>query len=66
MMNRFLPTSWLLESNWRGYAEWLRTNVIAASNHQGLHGNRYEQGLQTGLRAMKQIMKQEGFTTYWD
>src|SRR6266702_398104 len=40
----------------------LTTNVITASNHQSLNGNRYDQGLQTGLGATRY----EGFSTHWD
>ncbi len=40
----------------------LRTNVITASNHQSLNGNRYDQVLQTGLGATRK----EGFSTHGD
>lgn len=50
----FSPTSWLFELDRRAYAISLRTNVIAASNHQSLNWNRYDHGLQTGLGVIRE------------
>ncbi len=47
---------------WGDDAIWLRTNPIAASNHQSLNGKRYGIGLQTGLGAIRQ----EGSPTHWN